>query len=72
MLTEILQPTHLIFLLVIALLILGPKRLPEAGRSLGQGLKEFRSSISGRADGDAPMPAAAPRLEEPTPGDPPR
>jgi sec-independent protein translocase protein TatA len=32
--------------LVIALLILGPKRLPEAGRALGQGLKEFRSSIS--------------------------
>ncbi|HWD73935.1 MAG TPA: twin-arginine translocase TatA/TatE family subunit [Solirubrobacteraceae bacterium] len=71
MLTDILQPTHLIFLLVIALLILGPKRLPEAGRSLGQGLKEFRSSISGRYDGEAPAPAAAPRLEETTPGDPP-
>lgn len=46
MLTNILQPTHLIIVLVIALLILGPKRLPEAGRALGQGLKEFKSSIS--------------------------
>jgi sec-independent protein translocase protein TatA len=47
MLTNILQPTHLIIVLVVALLILGPKRLPEAGRALGQGLKEFRGSIAG-------------------------
>jgi sec-independent protein translocase protein TatA len=48
MLTNILQPTHLMIVLVVALLILGPKRLPEAGRALGQGLKEFKSSISPR------------------------
>ena len=41
-LTNILQPTHLIIVLIVALLILGPKRLPEAGRALGQGIKEFR------------------------------
>jgi sec-independent protein translocase protein TatA len=52
MLTSILQPTHLIVVLV-ALLVLGPKRLPEAGRALGQGLKEFRSSVSGAHDDDA-------------------
>ena len=46
MLTNILQPTHLIIVLAVALVILGPKRLPEAGRALGQGLKEFKSSIS--------------------------
>jgi sec-independent protein translocase protein TatA len=46
MLTNILQPTHLIVVLVVALLILGPKRLPDAGRALGQGLKEFKNSIS--------------------------
>ena len=46
MLTNILQPTHVVIVLVVALLILGPKRLPEAGRALGQGLKEFKSSIS--------------------------
>ena len=47
MLTDVLQPTHLIIVLVIALLILGPKRLPDAGRALGQGIKEFKHSISG-------------------------
>ena len=50
MLTNILQPTHLIIVLVIALLILGPKRLPEAGRAVGQGLKEFKNSITGPVD----------------------
>ncbi|HUE28278.1 MAG TPA: twin-arginine translocase TatA/TatE family subunit [Solirubrobacteraceae bacterium] len=53
MLTNIFQPTHLIIVLAVALLILGPKRLPEAGRALGQGLKEFKSSIS-PAHGDHP------------------
>ncbi len=47
MLTSVLQPTHLIVVLVVALLILGPKRLPDAGRALGQGIKEFKHSISG-------------------------
>ena len=40
-------PTELIIVLVIALLILGPKRLPAAGRSLGQGLREFKGSLTG-------------------------
>lgn len=47
MIDSILQPTHLIIVLVVALLVLGPKRLPGAGRALGQGLREFRSSITG-------------------------
>jgi sec-independent protein translocase protein TatA len=46
MLTGILEPTHLIIILVVALLFLGPKRLPAAGRAVGQGLKEFKDSIS--------------------------
>jgi sec-independent protein translocase protein TatA len=50
---DILQPTHLLFVLVIALLVLGPKRLPEVGRSLGRGLRDFRSAMSGE-DHDAP------------------
>jgi sec-independent protein translocase protein TatA len=44
---DILQPTHLIFVLAIALLVLGPKRLPEVGRSLGKGLRDFKEAISG-------------------------
>ena len=47
MIGDILQPTHLIFVLVVALLVLGPKRLPEVGRSLGRGLREFRQTMSG-------------------------
>jgi sec-independent protein translocase protein TatA len=47
LLTSILEPSHLILILVVALLVLGPKRLPDAGRALGQGLREFKSSIGG-------------------------
>jgi len=61
MFTGILQPTHLIIVLVVALLFLGPKRLPEAGRALGEGLKEFRSSIGG-SHGDGPQTPAGPDL----------
>jgi sec-independent protein translocase protein TatA len=43
----ILQPTHLIVILVVVLIVLGPKRLPGAGRALGQGLREFKASIGG-------------------------
>ena len=46
-------PIELIVVFVIALLILGPKRLPAAGRSLGQGLREFKDGISGQ---DTPTP----------------
>jgi sec-independent protein translocase protein TatA len=43
-------PMELIIVLVIALVVLGPKRLPAAGRSLGQGMREFKDSLSGRED----------------------
>ena len=43
-------PMELIIVLVLALLILGPKRLPDAGRSLGRGMREFKDSLS---SGDA-------------------
>ena len=46
MIGDILQPTHLLFVLVIALLVLGPKRLPEVARSLGRGLRDFRSALN--------------------------
>jgi len=39
-----LQPTHLILILVVALLIFGPSRLPEIGRAFGQTLREFQNS----------------------------
>ena len=46
MIGDIFQPTHLLFVLVIALLVLGPKRLPEVGRALGRGLRDFRKALS--------------------------
>jgi sec-independent protein translocase protein TatA len=41
-------PTELIIVLVIVLVIFGPKRLPGLGRSLGSGMKEFRDSVTGK------------------------
>ncbi len=46
MIGDILQPTHLIFILIVALVVLGPKRLPEVGRSLGRGLRDFKYALS--------------------------
>jgi sec-independent protein translocase protein TatA len=46
MVGDILQPTHLLLILVVALLVLGPKRLPEVGRSLGRGIRDFRQAVS--------------------------
>jgi sec-independent protein translocase protein TatA len=40
-------PGELIIVLVIALIVLGPKRLPEVGRSVGKGMREFKDAVSG-------------------------
>ena len=45
-------PMELVIVLIIALIVLGPKRLPDAGRALGRGMKEFRDSLSGVARRD--------------------
>jgi sec-independent protein translocase protein TatA len=45
-------PLELIVVLIIALVIFGPKRLPELGRSMGKGIREFRGSLSGKGDDD--------------------
>lgn len=68
MIGDILQPTHLLFVLVVALLVLGPKRLPEAGRALGRGLRDFRSAVSGEDERpEAILPGAAPAVPAPAP-----
>ena len=43
-------PMELLVVGIIALIVLGPKRLPEVGRSLGKGMREFRDSLSGVTD----------------------
>jgi sec-independent protein translocase protein TatA len=49
-----LGPTELIIVLVVALLILGPKKLPSAGRSLGEGMRGFKETLTG-AKPDVPQ-----------------
>jgi sec-independent protein translocase protein TatA len=43
---------EILILLLVVLLVFGPKRLPEMGRSLGKGMREFKDSISGKDDDD--------------------
>jgi sec-independent protein translocase protein TatA len=43
------NPLHIAFLLIVLLLVFGAKRLPEIGRSVGAGMREFKDSISGQA-----------------------
>jgi sec-independent protein translocase protein TatA len=45
-------PLELVVVLAIALIVLGPKKLPEVGRSLGRGMREFKSSLSGEPEED--------------------
>jgi TatA/E family protein of Tat protein translocase len=54
------SPLHLLFLGAVALIVLGPKRLPELARALGKGIREFRSAFEEAA---APQTVAAPVLE---------
>lgn len=53
-------PWEIILLLLLALLLFGAKRLPEIGRSMGRGLREFKDSVSGK-DEDDDEPAELPR-----------
>jgi len=48
-------PMELVIVLIIALIVLGPKKLPEVGKSLGRGMREFKESLSGDTrDDDEP------------------
>jgi sec-independent protein translocase protein TatA len=44
------SPMHLLVVLVIAVLVLGPKKLPEVGRSLGSGIRQFKDSLEGNEE----------------------
>ena len=52
------SPVHLLFIAVVALIVLGPKRLPGLAKALGQGIREFRQSLDAGAD-EHPPPAAS-------------
>ena len=60
MLDNLFQPMHLLVILFIALLVFGPKKLPELGKGLGEGIRSFKDSmnpkdeIAGKADEKKP------------------
>jgi TatA/E family protein of Tat protein translocase len=54
------NPVHLLFIAAVALVVLGPKRLPELARSLGKGIREFRAAMSdGSVTGASHTPSPA-------------
>ena len=64
---------ELLILLLVLLLVFGPKRLPEMGRQLGKGMREFKESVSGKDDDDrVDEMAELPPAEPSTPATPPR
>jgi len=56
-------PWELAILLIVVLLVFGPKRLPEMGKSLGKGMREFKDSIGGKEREDQPPELPAPAEE---------
>lgn len=48
------QPMHLLVILFIALLVFGPKKLPELGKGLGDGIRSFKDAMSGKDDNSSP------------------
>ena len=64
-------PFELAIVLIIALVVFGPKRLPELGKSVGRGIREFKSSISGDHDDDDDEPQPQAKIESAQPPPPP-
>jgi sec-independent protein translocase protein TatA len=65
--TGLTQPWHIVLILLIALLLFGGKRLPEIGRSLGTGMREFKDSLTGNHEEPAkPLPPAETERERET------
>ncbi len=58
-----LSPAHLIIILVIALLILGPGKLPETGAALGRAFRDFRNAMDGKDDPAPTAPGSGPTAE---------
>ena len=60
-------PLELAIVLVIALVIFGPKRLPDLGRSLGSGMREFKDSITGKDDDEKQLEETKAQMTEQSP-----
>jgi sec-independent protein translocase protein TatA len=57
------QPMHLLVIFGIALLVLGPKKLPELGKGLGESIRGFKSAMSSKEEGTSKSDAPATRPE---------
>ena len=51
-------PLEIILVLIVALVVFGPKKLPDLGHSLGKGIREFKGSVTGESDGPAEVETA--------------
>jgi sec-independent protein translocase protein TatA len=63
-------PIEIIIVLLILIVIFGPKRIPELGRSIGQGMRNFKQSVTGRDRDDEPSELPAERTPGPAAGEP--
>jgi sec-independent protein translocase protein TatA len=62
------NPVHIVFIGIVALLVLGPKRLPEVARALGHGLREFREAVSNQGEPpQTPLSAQPQATQTPVP-----
>ncbi len=65
--TGLLSPGHIVILLIVLLLVFGAKRLPEVGRSLGHGMREFKDSVGGAKPPEIALPATEPTVTTQSP-----
>jgi sec-independent protein translocase protein TatA len=59
------QPMHLIIIAAITLLIFGPRKLPELGKGMGEGIRGFKAAMQGKEEVSAPISTATTTPEEP-------
>ena len=65
MLHDLLMPQHLLIILIVALFIFGPKKLPELGQGLGKGIRSFRDSMKSVTQDEEPEKPAPKDTDQP-------
>jgi sec-independent protein translocase protein TatA len=64
---DLLQPTHLLIIAIVLLVLFGGKKLPELGKGLGEGLKGFREGLKGATEPTPPAPSTQQNAAPPAP-----